>query len=108
MFDARSHPAQATLLRTTFKDPESKDHVSNPLHSYDGGGLTAGQILDWYQENMATSRWTPWAGDDHQAMFMRRGPRQNHILRVAMSGNWDELGNGAVDEYTVEEYEAEL
>jgi hypothetical protein len=108
MFDARSHPAQAALLHTTFKDPEFKDYGPNPFHSYEAGGLTARQILDWYQKNMTTSGWTPWAGDDHQVIFMRRGPRQNHILIVAMSGNWDELGDGAVDGYTVEEYEAEL
>jgi hypothetical protein len=108
MFDASSHPSQASLLHTTLKDPESKGYLSNPLHSYDAGDLTAEQILDWYQENMATSGWTPWARDDHQVIFMRRGPKRSHVLKVAMSGNWDELGDGAVDGYTVEEYEAEL
>lgn len=107
-FDASSHPAKATLLRTTFTDPDFKDYVPKPLHTYDAGGLTAEEILDWYQENMATGGWAPWARDDHQVIFVRRASRPIHTLRVTMSGNWDQLGDSAVDEYTVEESEAEL
>jgi len=107
ILDPTSRPEQTILLQTTFKDPEFEDYAPNPLHTYDAGGLTTLQILDWYEENMAADGWKPVARDDHQIIFSRRGARQVHFLIVLISGDRKELHEGPVDEYTVEEYEAE-
>jgi hypothetical protein len=108
MLDATSRPEQAILLQTTYNDPQFEDYVLNPIYTYDAGGLTGDQILDWYRENMSGDGWilNPWNSGDGQVAFHRRGPRHLHTLLV-ITGRRSDSVDGLIDEYTVEEFEAE-